>query len=354
MPALGQRHVAGHHVEPEAPVRSRGSSPDPNASIARRANRPPSTQSPLDRGRDRLQQRQPGGEHAVDRRPLRPPREPSDAVEESRPIDEHLAPGERHRRREVGGVGIDGQRLDRVAARRRGGRSRRARDAPRSAGAGPRGGARRASSARAPTAKSRSDFQAAGGAGVQLTGAFGVLVELAHERRSRTSECSSYQPPTTPRQRTGPARTRGAGSTSASSRPVRRPGERHAHSADDGDLPEQLDELVGLVTERFREQVVRGDLHRRHRRARFGSVSPSSRARTAADLRPNRRRARSCRRSTPRRRRATGDRAARRPRAGRTADRRSRSSSAGPRAAPDRATSAGMERETTTSCSPRG
>ena len=34
-------------------------------------------------------------------------------------------------------------------------------------------------------------------------------------------------------------------------------GERHGHPADDGDVAKQIDQFVGFVTERFREQVVR-------------------------------------------------------------------------------------------------
>ena len=72
VPALGQRDVAGHHVEAEAARTNRGSI---RTECGHRLAGQPAAVDPVapHGGGDRLQQRQPGGEHAVDRLPLRPP-----------------------------------------------------------------------------------------------------------------------------------------------------------------------------------------------------------------------------------------------------------------------------------------
>ena len=113
VPAFRQCDVEGHHVEAEAPE---GVEDPFRTEFGHRLASQPAAVDPVapHGGRDRLQQRQPSREHAADRRPLRPPRESRDAIEEASAVDEHLTPGELHRRREVGRVRVDRHGSDRA------------------------------------------------------------------------------------------------------------------------------------------------------------------------------------------------------------------------------------------------
>ena len=107
VPALGQRDVAGHHVEAESPERSRGSIPDRVRPSTGAPTGPPSTQSPRTVAATDCSSVRRAASTPLTGDPLRPPRKPSDAIEEASAVDEHLTPRELQGRREVGRVRVD-------------------------------------------------------------------------------------------------------------------------------------------------------------------------------------------------------------------------------------------------------
>ena len=114
VPPLGERHLAGHHVPAEPPERiSPPAVPHGRDGLA--GEHPAVAAPAADRGADRLQHGHPGSEAGVGARPVRPPGQLLHQIDETLPVDEHVAPGEVEHGAQIGAGHVGGYGGDRPA-----------------------------------------------------------------------------------------------------------------------------------------------------------------------------------------------------------------------------------------------